>query len=45
MQHWDLFTTAEEVSLRADTRFKEGTVEEDPCMCLLVCMHMDTRHG
>lgn len=41
MQRWDLFTTAEEVSLRAGMRFKEGTVQEDLCMCLLVCMHID----
>lgn len=45
VQHWDLFTIAEEVSLRRDKRFRERTIQEDPCMCLLVSMHMDTRHG
>lgn len=44
VQHWGLFSTAEEVSHRTDRRFREGTLQEDPCMCLL-CMHMDPQHS
>lgn len=40
VQHW-----AEKVSLRTDLRFREGTEQEDPCMCLLVRMYVDTGHG
>lgn len=44
-QRKDVFRIAEEVSLRTDRRFREGTVQGDLCACLLLCMYADSRHG